>query len=105
MADPLPLPSPNRRKLIFVAIIGAILAVILAFVLMLSGAGKKESAKNFNPETKEVSIWVVNMAPALFEDLNEGYNDYVDRRDMKLRVRNFASYEDFLAIFPRAVHA
>lgn len=101
----LPLPSPNKRKLFFVAIIAAFLAVILIVILMLSGVGKKDSAKGFSPETKEVVIWSVNMPPALFESLNSGFNNYVDRRDMKLVIRNFASYEDFLAIFPRAVQA
>jgi len=70
MADVLPLPSPNKRKLIFVAIIATILAAILIVILMLSGVGKKDSAKGFKPETKEVSIWVVNMSPAIFEELN-----------------------------------
>lgn len=105
MADVLPLPSPNKRKLIFVAIIATILAAILIVILMLSGVGKKDSAKGFKPETKEVSIWVVNMSPAIFEELNSWFNNYVERRDMKLVVRNFASYEDFLTIFPRAVQA
>ncbi len=105
MAEPLPLPSPNKRKLVFVAIIGVILAAILIVILLLSGVGKKDSAKGFKPETKEVVIWTVNMSPAIFEELNKGFNNYVDRRDMKLRVRNFGSYEDFLAIFPRAVQA
>lgn len=105
MAEPLPLPSPNKRKLVFVAIIATILAAILIVILLLSGVGKKDSAKGFKPETKEVVIWTVNMSPAIFEELNKGFNNYVDRRDMKLRVRNFGSYEDFLAIFPRAVQA
>lgn len=72
---------------------------------MLSGVGKKDSAKGFKPETKEVVIWTVNMSPSIFEELNKGFNNYVDRRDMKLVVRNFSAYEDFLAIFPRAVQA
>lgn len=105
MADALPLPSPNRRKIIFVALIATGLAIILIFILMLSGVGKKDSAKGFKPETKEVVIWTVNMSPSIFEDLNKGFNNYVDRRDMKLVVRNFSAYEDFLAIFPRAVQA
>jgi hypothetical protein len=57
--------------------------------LILSGVGKKDSAKGFSPKTKEVSIWTVNMSPSIFEELNKGFNDYVDRRDMKLVVRNF----------------
>ncbi len=105
MADALPLPSPNRRKIIFVALIATGLAIILIFILMLSGVGKKDSAKGFKPETKEVVIWTVNMSPSIFEELNKGFNNYVDRRDMKLVVRNFSAYEDFLAIFPRAVQA
>ncbi len=105
MADALPLPSPNRRKIIFVALIATGLAIILIFILMLSGVGKKDSAKGFKPETKEVVIWTVNMSPSIFEELNKGFNNYVDRRDMKLVVRNFSAYEDFLAIFLRAVQA
>lgn len=105
MADNLTAPSPNKRKIIFVAIIAAFLAVILTIVLILSGVGKKDSAKGFSPKTKEVIIWSVNISPSLFEELNKGFNNYVDRRDMKLVVRNFASYEDFLDIFPRAVQA
>lgn len=105
MADTLPLPSPNKRKLIFVAIIATFLALVLIFILILSGVGKKDSAKGFDPKTKEVAIWTVNMSPSLFEALNKGFNDYVDRRDMKLVVRNFWSYEDFLTIFPRSVQA
>lgn len=105
MADTLPLPSPNKRKLIFVAIIAACFFAVLILVLMFSGAGKKDTGKNFNPKTKEVVIWTVNMPPTLFEALNKGFNDYVDRSDMKLKVRDFGSYEDFLDIFPRAVQA
>jgi hypothetical protein len=90
MADALPLPSPNRRKIIFVAIDSHwTLPAILIVILMLSGVGKKDSAKGFKPETKEVSLWTVNMAPAIFEELNKGFNNYVERRDMKLVVRNF----------------
>ncbi|MCB9806998.1 extracellular solute-binding protein [Candidatus Peribacteria bacterium] len=105
MADNLELPTPNKRKIIFVAIIAACLALILIGVLMLSGVGKKSAGKGFNPETKEVVIWTVNMPSTLFEALNKGFNDYVDRSDMKLKVRDFGSYEDFLEIFPRAVQA
>lgn len=105
MADNLPLPTPNKRKLVFVAIISACLMVVLIGVLMLSGAGKKDEGKDFNPKTKEVVIWSVNMPPTLFEALNKGFNDYVDRSDMKLKSRDFSSYEDLLDIFPRAVQA
>lgn len=48
-------------------------------------------------------IWSVNMAPTLFETLNKGYNDYLNRNDMKLRVRDFGSYEDLLDVLPRVV--
>ena len=105
MADTLPLPTPNRRKLVFVAIIALCFLIVLIGVLMLSGVGKKDTGKGFKPETKEVVIWTVNMPATLFEALNKGFNDYVDRSDMKLKVRDFASYEDFLDIFPRAVQA
>lgn len=105
MADNIPLPSPNKRKLIFVAIIVACAGVVLILMLILSGAGKKDTGKDFDPKTKEVAIWSVNMESTLFDALNKGYNDYVDRNDMKLKVRNFTSYEDFLDIFPRAVQA
>ncbi len=105
MADTIPLPTPNKRKMVFVAIIAACFLVVLIGVLMLSGVGKSDTGKWFKPETKEVVIWTVNMPATLFEALNKGYNDYVDRSDMKLKVRDFASYEDFLDIFPRAVQA
>lgn len=105
MADNLELPTPNKRKLVFVAIIAVCCALVLVGVLMLSGVGKKSAGKGFSPKTKEVVIWTVNMPPTLFEALNKGFNDYVDRSDMKLRVRDFGSYEDFLDIFPRAVQA
>jgi hypothetical protein len=72
---------------------------------MLSGVGKKDSAKGFKPETKEVVIWTVNMSPSIFEELNKGFNNYVDRRDMKLVVRNFCSLRRLPRIFPRAVQA
>ena len=45
------------------------------------------------------------MPPTLFEALNKGYNDYLDRNDMKLKVRDFSSYEDLLDILPRVVQA
>ncbi len=105
MADTLPLPTPNKRKLVFVAIIALCFLIVLIGVLMLSGVGKKDTGKGFRPETNEVVIWTVNMPATLFEALNKGFNDYVDRSDMKLKVRDFASYEDFLDIFPRAVQA
>jgi len=105
MADTLPLPTPNKRKIIFVAIIAACCLILLLGVLMLSGVGKKGAGKGFSPDTKEVVIWTVNMPSTLFEAMNKGFNDYVDRSDMKLRVRDFGAYEDFLEIFPRAVQA
>lgn len=43
------------------------------------------------------------MSQTLFETLNKGYNDYLDRNDMKLKVRDFGSYEDLLEVLPRAV--
>ncbi len=105
MADSVSLPPTNKRKIVFVAFIGVCLLVVLIGVLMLSGVGKKDTGKGFRPETKEVVIWSVNMPSTLFESLNKGFNEYVDRSDMKLRVRDFASYEEFLDVFPRAVHS
>ena len=71
MADNLPLPTPNKRKLVFVAILAACLMLGLIGVLMLSDAGKKDEGKDFKPKTKEVVIWSVNMPPTLFEALNK----------------------------------
>jgi flagellar basal body-associated protein FliL len=71
MADTLPLPTPNKRKLIFVAIIALCFLVVLIGILMLSGVGKKDTGKGFKPETKEVVIWTVNMPATLFEALNK----------------------------------
>lgn len=89
MADTLPLPSPNKRKLIFVAIVAAVLLAILVLVLSLSDVGKPAAGKGFKPEKKEVVIWTVNMSPTIFETLTKEFNDYVGRNDMKLVVRNF----------------
>lgn len=47
----------------------------------------------------------MNMSPTLFETLNKWYNDYLNRNDMKLKVRDFASYEDLLDVLPRVVQA
>jgi len=105
MTDVLPLPSPNKRKLIFVAVIAAVFLAILVLVLSLSDVGKPAAGKGFKPEKKEVVIWTVNMAPTIFETLTKGFNDYVGRNDMKLVVRNFGSYDDYLDILPRAIHA
>jgi len=71
MADTLPLPSPNKRKLIFVGIISLCFLIILGFVLTLSRTTQTENAKGFKPKTKEVVIWSVNMSPTLFETLNK----------------------------------
>lgn len=105
MADNIPLPSPNKRKIIFVAIVATCFLLIVIGILALSGAGKSDTGKGFKPKTKEVVIWTVNMPATIFEALNKGYNDYVDRSDMKLKVHDFGSYEDLLDIFPRAVQA
>ena len=105
MADTTPLPTPSKRKVVFATTVVVVVLIIFIIILMVSGAGKKETGKGFDPKTKEVVIWSVNMPSTLFEELNKGYNEYVDRSDMKLRVRDFASYEDFLDIFPRAVKA
>lgn len=45
MADNIPLPTPNKRKMVFVAIIAACFLVVLIGVLMLSGAGKSDTGK------------------------------------------------------------
>jgi flagellar basal body-associated protein FliL len=71
MADNLELPTPNKRKIIFVAIIAACFLALLVGILMLSGVGKKDAGKGFSPKTKEVVIWTVNMPPTLFEALNK----------------------------------
>jgi len=105
MADTTPLPTPSKRKVVFATVVVVVILLIFIAILMVSGAGKKETGKGFEPKTKEVVIWSVNMPSSLFEELNKGYNEYVDRSDMKLRVRDFASYEDFLDIFHRAVRA
>lgn len=105
MADTLPLPSPTKRKIIFVSILFAVFLIIIAGFLSLSGVGKSDTGKGFKPETKTVVIWSVNMSPTLFESLNKGYNDFVDRNDMKLSVRDFGSYEDLIEMLPRAVQA
>jgi ABC-type glycerol-3-phosphate transport system substrate-binding protein len=91
--------------MVFVAIVATCFLIVLIGVLMLSGAGKKDEGKGFKPKTKEVVIWSVNMPATLFEALNKGFNDYVDRSDMKLKVRDFSSYEDLLDVFPRVVQA
>jgi hypothetical protein len=105
MPDTLPLPSPNKRKLIFVGVIFVVFLLILWGVLMLSGATQSDAGKGFKPETKEVVIWSVNMPETLFETLNKGYNEYLDRSDMKLRVREFGSYTDLLDVLPRVTLA
>ena len=105
MADTLPLPSPNKRKIIFVGIIFLCFLIVLWFFLTLSRTAQDDNGKWFKPKTKEVVIWSVNMPPTLFEALNKGYNDYLDRNDMKLKVRDFSSYEDLLDILPRVVQA
>lgn len=105
MPDTLPLPSPNRRKLIFAGIIFACFLLILAGFLALSPTTKSDNAKGFNPESKEVVVWTVNMPSTLLEELNKGYNKYLDRSDMKVKSRDFGSYEDLLEVFQRAVQA
>jgi len=105
MSDTLPLPSPNRRKLIFVSILFVCFLILLGGFLALSGATKSSNGKGFQPKTKEVVIWSVNMPSTLFETLNQGYNTFVDRKDMKLKVRDFSSYQDLLEVLPRAVEA
>jgi hypothetical protein len=45
------------------------------------------------------------MPETLFETLNKGYNEYLDRSDMKLRVREFGSYTDLLDVLPRVTLA
>lgn len=71
MPDSLPLPSPSKRKLIFVGIIFVCFLIVLAIFLMLSGATKSDTGKGFQPKTKEVMIWSVNMSPTLFEALGK----------------------------------
>jgi ABC-type glycerol-3-phosphate transport system substrate-binding protein len=70
---------------------------------MLSNATKSDTGKGFKPKTKEVVIWSVNMPQTLFETINKGYNDYLDRNDMKLKIRDFGSYEDLIEILPRVI--
>lgn len=45
MADSLPLPSPNKRKIIFVAILFVIFLIILGGFLALSDATKSDNGK------------------------------------------------------------
>lgn len=45
------------------------------------------------------------MDPKTFTSLNAGFNAYLGRSDMKLDVRNFASFEDYIDILPRIINA
>ncbi len=104
MTDILP-PSPTKRKIIFVSIVSLCLLIVLSIIVFLSRSSQSEGGKGFNPKTKEVVIWTVNMPSTLFETLNKGYNDYLGRSDMKLKTRDFGSYEDMLDVLPRVVQA
>ena len=101
----LPLPTPNRRKLVFAGIVLAIFLVFLGIFLLLSNMNQPASGKGFTPKTKEVVIWTVNMPTTLFDTLGKGFNDYLGRKDMKIKARDFSSYEDLLEVLPRSVQA
>lgn len=52
-------PETNIRKWIFVGIVCAVIFVVFALIVFMSGAGKTSAGKGFNPSSKEVSIWTV----------------------------------------------
>jgi len=43
------------------------------------------------------------MEPKTFVDLKTQFNKYLGRSDMKLNVENFASFDDYVDILPRAM--
>ncbi len=107
MPDILPTPpEPNKRKLVFVGIVIGLIFVVAAFFVFMSGGGAKTAAgKGFNPESKQVTLWTVGMDGKLGADLNDAFNTYLGRSDMKLDVKNFTSFEDYADMLPRAMQS
>lgn len=104
--SPLHTPEPNKRKLVFVGIVGAVLFVVVAFfIFMSSGAGKTAAGKGFDPKSTQVTLWTVGMDEKILTDLNTQFNTYLGRNDMKLDVHNFASYNDYIDVLPRAMQS
>lgn len=107
MSDTLPtIPETNIRKWIFIGIVTGILFIIVAFfTFMSSGGGKTLAGKGFDPESKQITLWTVGMDPKIFMNLNTQFNKYLGRSDMKLDIKNFASFEDYIDILPRAMQS
>lgn len=100
-------PVTNIRKWIFVGGLCGILFIVVAFFIFMSGAGGSKTAagKGFNPTSKQVTLWTVGMDTKTFVDLNTQFNAYLGRSDMKLDVKNFASFDDYVDLLPRAVQS
>lgn len=107
MPEILPIvPVTNIRKWIFVGGLCAIIFIVVAFFVFMSGsAGKTAAGKGFSPTSKQVNIWTVGMDTKTFVDLNKQFNAYLGRNDMKLNVQNFASFDDYVDLLPRAVQS
>ncbi len=103
---PIPSAEPNKRKLIFIGIISALLFVIVAFFVFMSGwAGKTAAGKGFDPVSKQVTLWTVGLDTKIFVDLNTAFNTYLGRSDIKLDVQNFASFDDYIDMIPRVIQS
>ncbi len=70
---------------------------------MSGSGGNTVAGKGFNPTNKQVTLWTVGMDTKIFTDLNSQFNKYLGRSDMKLDVKNFASFEDYVDILPRVI--
>ena len=106
MSDVFPqTPETHIRKWIFIGAVLGVIFLILAFFVFMSGGGTTSAGKGFNPESKQVTLWTVGMDSKLAADLNDKFNEYLGRSDMKLEVKNFASFEDYADILPRAMQS
>ena len=106
MSETLPTaPETNIRKWVFVGIVCGIIFVIFALIVFMSGTGKTPAGKGFNPVSKEISVWTVGLDSKTFTALNTGFNKYLGRSDMKLDVRNFTSFDDYIDMLPRVINA
>lgn len=104
MSDtPLDAPAPNRRKIFFVVAVAFVTLLIVLVAIAFSRAGRPATADGFRPQSREVVVWTVNMPQSLFETLSAGFNTYIGRSDMKLVVRDFGSFQDYIDILPRAI--
>lgn len=85
--------SLSKNKLIFFAVTGVLLLVLIIGISMLGSSPAKKTRTN---APKELTVWVVGDETSGFSDIITGFkNRYPDYKNTEIKVTKFGNYTDY----------